>query len=329
MIICNTSDEIIKAVENAIDGDVIGIKAGIYDFAGSRRVVFRNKHNVTLRSVSGNADDVVFKGGGFHKKDGYKQTPIDEPISIQSNNDGIIIYGITIRDSNCHGIKVAGEGNNSNITIDNCKFFDICERMIKGSMGDDNYFVKNIKITNNYFEDTQIPVASDHMDIFDGDYIAGIDMMVLDGALISDNKFVNIKGKNNGARGAIFIWSGSRNIIAERNVISNCDRGICYGNPGNVSVGRGNTMFFVDGGIIRDNKINEPVSHGIELAYTNNIEVYDNIIFRSDKNGSGISETTVNEQKISKNLVIRNNIVQGMINAKGAEIKDNQINLQL
>jgi len=192
-------------------------------------------------------------------------------------------------------------------------------------MGDDHYFVKNIKITNNYFENTQIPVTSDHMDNFDGDYIAGIDMMVLDGALIADNKFVNIKGKNGGARGAIFIWSGSRNIIAERNDIIDCDRGICYGNPGNVSVGRGNMMYFVDGGIIRDNSINKPVSHGIELAYTNNIEVYNNIVLRSDETGPGISETTINENKTSKNLVIKNNIVCGVINAKGAEIKDNEI----
>jgi len=325
MIICNTSDEIIKAVENAADGDIIKINAGIYDFVGSHKIIFKNKRNVTLRSVSGNANDVVFKGSGFHKKNGYKNTPIDEPICILANNDGIFIQGITIRDSNCHGIKVAGEGNNANITIDNCKFIDICERMIKGSMGDDPYFVKNIKITNNYFEDTQIPVASDHMDTFDGDYIAGIDMMVLDGALIADNKFVNIKGKNGGARGAIFIWSGSSNIIAERNHISNCDRGICYGNPGNVSVGRGNTMYFVNNGIIRNNHITEPVSHGIELAYTNHIEVYENTVLRNenDKNGRGISETTINENKISKNLVIRNNILNCIIDAKQAEIKDN------
>ena len=59
MIICNTSDEIIKAVENAVEGDIIGINSGIYEFIGSHKVVFRDKHNVTLRGVSGNADDVI------------------------------------------------------------------------------------------------------------------------------------------------------------------------------------------------------------------------------------------------------------------------------
>ena len=324
--LCNTSDEIIEAAANAIEDDVIGINPGIYDFVGTHKVVFRDKRNVILRSVSGCTDDVVFRGGGFHKKDGYKKTVIDEPINIAAGNDGIIIYGITIRDSNCHGIKVQGEGNNANITIDSCKFIDICERKIKGSAGSQGYCIPNMTIINNYFEDTQIPVESDHMDTFEGDYIAGIDMMVLDGAVISDNKFFNIKGKNDGARGAIFIWVGSKNITAERNVIVNCDRGICYGNPGNTSVDGGNIPYFVDGGVIRNNIISNPKSHGIELAHTNNIKVHNNIVFREsgyDENARGITETSMSEEKSSKGLIINNNIVCGAINAKAADIKNN------
>ena len=324
--LCNTADEIIEATANAEEGDVIGINAGTYNFVGTHRVVFRNKRNVILRSVSGCAEEVVFRGGGFHKIDGYKKTPIDEPVSVASDNDGIVIYGITIRDSNCHGVKVQGEANNSNITVDSCKFIDICERMIKGSKGNNDYLVKSMTITNNYFEDTQIPVASDHMDTFDGDYIAGIDMMALDGTVISDNKFVNIKGMNGGARGAIFIWVGSKNVTAERNVIVNCDRGICYGNPGNTSVEGGNLPYYVDGGIIRNNFISEPVSHGIEIAHTNNIKIYHNTIYRSDETGRGISETSMSGEKLSKGLIIANNIVRGKISVQACDavnIKNN------
>ena len=310
MIVCDSSDEIISAVANAADGDIIGVNNGEYDFAGTHKIIFKDKRGVTLRSVSGCADDVIFKGGGFHKKDGYKQTQIDEPVSILSGNDGILIYGLTIRDSNCHGIKVAGEGNNANITIENCKFIDICERKIKGSAGsgDNNYPVRNIKIINNYFEDTQLPVESDHMDMFEGDYIAGIDMMVLDGAYIADNKFVNIKGLNGGGRGAIFIWVGSKNITAERNIIINCDRGICYGNPGNTSVEGGNLPYYVDGGIIRGNTIVNPASHAIELAHTNNISVSSNLIV-GGREGRIISETSMSEEKRSKGLEISGNII--------------------
>ena len=320
---CSTPDEIIEAVANAGENEVIGVNNGVYEFIGAHKVVFRNKRNVVLRSASGCADDVVFKGGGFHKKDGYKQTPIDEPVCIASDNNGILIYGITVRDSNCHGIKVQGEGNNANITVDGCKFIDICERMIKGSAGNNGYVIPGMKITNSYFEDTQIPAASDHMDIFDGDYIAGIDMMVLDGAVISGNKFVNIRGMNGGARGAIFIWVGSKNVTAEKNIIINCDRGICYGNPGNTSVEGGSLPYYVDGGVIRENTINNPVSHGIELAHTNNIKVCGNKIYCKDESGRGISETSMSEEKRSTNLKIADNTVYGAINAQGAEITGN------
>jgi hypothetical protein len=285
--------------------------------------VFTNKRNVILRSVSGYADDVIFKGGGFHKKDGYKKTPIDEPVNINSGNDGVFIHGITFRDSNCHGVKVQGEGNNANITIDGCKFIDICERMIKGSAGSDGYVVRGMTITGNYFEDTQIPAASDHMDVFDGDYIAGIDMMVLDGAVISGNKFVNIRGMNGGARGAIFIWVGSKNVTAEDNIIVNCDRGICYGNPGNTSVDGGNTPYYVDGGVIRNNFIINPAFIGLELAHTNNITVCRNTVYREECAGRGITETSMSDEKRSKGLKIADNIVHGEINAQGAEIKGN------
>ncbi|MCL2772240.1 MAG: right-handed parallel beta-helix repeat-containing protein [Oscillospiraceae bacterium] len=321
--LCGTADEIIEAVSNAEENDFIGIISGTYEFIGTHRIVFRNKRNVTLRSLSGCADDVVFKGGGFHKKDGYRQTPIDEPVCIASDNNGITISGITIRDSNCHGIKVQGEGNNANITVERCKFIDICERMIKGSAGENGYVVPGVAIANNYFEDTQIPVASDHMDIFDGDYIAGIDMMVLDGAIISNNKFVNIRGMNGGGRGAIFIWVGSKNVTAEQNVIVNCDRGICYGNPGNTSVEGGNLPYYVDGGVICGNVVTNPVSHGIELAHTKNITVRGNEVICKNEAGRGISETSMSEEKRSGGLIISNNTVRGVIFAPGAEINGN------
>ena len=48
---------------------------------------------------------------------------------------------------------------------------------------------------------------------------------------ISDNTFIDIRGHNGGGRGAIFVWVNGRDVVAERNVIVNCDRGICFGNP--------------------------------------------------------------------------------------------------
>jgi hypothetical protein len=266
---------------------------------------------------------VVFKGSGFHKALGYKDTARDMPVVVESGNDGITFYGITIRDSNTHGLKVSGEGGNSNVTVDNCKFFDVCERMIKGSMGKWSTRVPNMRITNCYFEDTQIPVESDHMDVFNGDYISAIDMMVLDDAYIANNVFVNIKGKNGGGRGAIFIWGHSTNVVSENNVFYNCDRSIAYGNPGDVSVEGGNVHYFVNGGTIKNNTIVCSSGQGVELSFTKDILVCGNRIYCSKPPMAAIEETSRREERMSKGITICCNVIHGNIIAPMAEIKDN------
>ena len=270
-IIADSVESIVAAAENAVSGDVIGIKAGKYDMSGTK-VRIKQKDNVVLRSIDG---EVIFEGSGFHKKDGYHKTVIDNLLTITDNSKNIMVHGITFMNSNCHGIKVEGEANVGDIVIDSCNFKNICERMIKGSKGDKGYRVPRVVISNCTFEDSELPYDTDHTEEFAGDYIAGIDMMVLDGAIISGNTFRNIKGKYGGGRGAVFLWVESKNLTAENNVIENCDRGICFGNPHNV-----NGIAHVDGGVIKDNTIRNITSHAIELAWTNNIEIRDN---KSDK----------------------------------------------
>jgi hypothetical protein len=114
-------------------------------------------------------------------------------------------------------------------------------------------------------------------------------------------------------------------VTAENNIIVNCDRGICYGNPGNTSVEGGNLPYYVDGGIIHENVIINPVSHAIELAHTNNIEVRRNTIYREDETGRGISETSMSEQKRSKGLIIADNSIRGAISAQSAKIHGNTV----
>lgn len=310
-------ESIRSAIENAANGDVIGISPGVYNVS-EPKLIFRNKQNVILRSVSGNCEDVIFEGSGFHKKDGYRNTYCDELVTVTDGSRGITIHGITFRESTCHGVKIAGEGNVSDITVDGCKFINICERMIKGSRGDQGYRVGGMIITNNWFENTKIPVETDHMAEFTGDYIAGIDMMVLDDAIVSGNTFKNIKGAHGGARGAIFLWVQSKNLTAERNVIINCDRGICFGNPS------GSGELHVDGGLIADNMIVETTNQSVELAWTNNIKVRGNLICKSDINGRGIEDTAVEK---SKNILIEKNIVHASLNVPLAVLSGNRKNI--
>ena len=277
---------IVDAVNNAKSGDVIGITSGTYDMSGTK-VVFAQKDNVTLRNIDG---DVIFEGNGFHKANGYKETPIDNLIKITDESKNILIHGITFANSNCHGVKIEGEANVGDITIDSCHFKNINERMIKGSKGDKGYRVARMVIAKCTFEDDIIPYESDHMAEFTGDYIAGIDMMVLDGAFVYANTFRNIHGLNGSARGAIFLWVESKNLVVMDNTIENCDRGVCFGNPHNT-----NGIDHVQNGVIIGNTIRNIKGQAIELAWVSNIVMVGN---KMDKEPShtGPAQTIVQIQ---------------------------------
>jgi hypothetical protein len=104
--------------------------------------------------------------------------------------------------------------------------------------------------------------------------------------------------------------------VVERNFIINCDRGVAFGNPGkstaNVS---GERLVYVRDGVIRNNFITGGPDCGIELWYADDIKVYNNSIWRPDRNwnrgiriGTGTSHTD-----------IVNNLVHGKIRLEGGQ----------
>ena len=310
-VIVSTEDEIRNAVLGAQDGDVIGIADGTY--VVPRPYNFAGKKNVVLRSVSGDAAKVILSGNGFHKDDSGRRE--DEPIMISDGSSGITIYALTIQNSDCHGVKLSSEGNISNITIDSCRFININQRMIKGSKPVDGGSLPNLRITNNYFEDNMLPVEADHSPSFRGDYIAGMDIMGVNGGIIADNTFVNIKGANGGGRGGIFIWVSSKNVTAERNLFYGCDRGICFGNP----YGEENVVGeHMKGGIIRNNVV-VGSSIGIELARNEGVEVYNNTTFDCR---AGIAEAA---EEFNANITIKNNLINTEVRTGVAELTNNLI----
>ena len=63
--------------------------------------------------------------------------------------------------------------------------------------------------------------------------------MFVAGWSIRDNVFVGIRGRTGEARGAVFLWHDARDCVIERNIIVDCDSGICLGNshkPDDVAV---------------------------------------------------------------------------------------------
>jgi hypothetical protein len=152
--------------------------------------------------------------------------------------------------------------------------------------------------------------------LFGGDYISAIDMMALEDWTFSDNVFRNIKGRNGGGRAAIIIWVRSRQVMVERNVIVNCDRGVAFGNPGQSTANRpGERLVYVANSAIRNNFIAGGPDCGIELWYAERIQVSHNTVWRPERNwsrgiriGTGTARTD-----------IVNNLVHGEIRFEGGE----------
>ncbi len=145
-----------------------------------------------------------------------------------------------------YGVYIFGDGNVQRPMIHNMKFQNIWVRGIKSTHAQwvwdrwdeacrlapgrvETVLPHDGRIQYCLFVNDRPKENTD--DEFGGDYISGIDMACVARWTISDNTFADIRGHNGGGRGAIFVWMGSREVIAERNVIVNCDRGISSGNP--------------------------------------------------------------------------------------------------
>jgi hypothetical protein len=302
----STPSELLAAVDRVGPGETIFLADGHYKLP--RVIVLQGKTNLTIRGRPADRTMVVLSGKGWDSN-----AEGDDLIHI-ANCDGITIADLTFADCRSYGIKVEAENAPKNIHIYNCRFQDIGVRAIKGSAGQDPN-TRAVKGSVRYcaFENTKVPPADW---LFGGDYISAIDMMALEDWTFSDNFFRNIKGRNGGARAAIFIWVRSRRVIVERNLVVDCDRGVAFGNPGqstaNLSTER---LVYVSDGVIRNNFIVGGPDCGIELWHAERITVCNNSIWRPERNwnrgirvGTGTSHTD-----------IVNNLVHGEIQLEGGE----------
>ena len=109
---------------------------------------------------------------------------------------------------------------------------------------------------------------------FDGNYVGGIDVMYATGWTIRDNVFIGIRGRTGNARGAVFLWHDSRDCVVERNVIVDCDSGICLGNsskPADVAI-------HCTGIMVRNNFLCRVPENGILADYTRDCAILHNTV---------------------------------------------------
>ena len=267
-----TAEELREAARAAEPGTTILLADGRYDID---RLPIR-ADRLALRGASGDREKVILDGGGRFGR----------VVEIRGAKD-LLIADLTVANAGQYGIFFYGDSDVQRLKVYNVKFHNCWVRGLKGTHAErinDSYrrrhppeTVRKIRPANGqvryclFVNDRVNP----HTRPYGGDYIGGMDMMWLKDWVIADNVFVNIRGRNGVGRGAIFIWVNSENVVAERNLIFHCDRGICYGNPSGEPP-------HMTGGIVRNNFIVAGDSQAIEICQTKNVLVANNTIYSAD-----------------------------------------------
>jgi len=265
-----TARALYEAAGTCTPGTTILLADGVYVL---NRPVVISAGRVSLRGAGGDREKVVLdRRGGRGRRDAC---------ILVAGADDVLIADLTCRDCDGHGVQIAPHVGAQRTRIYNVKFHNIWTRGVKGShpkyghepIGPDREEVLRKRPTGG--EIRYCLFVNDHPkrldDPFRGDYVGGIDMMWLKDWVIADNVFVGIRGRNGGGRGAIFIWVHSEDVVAERNIIVNCDRGICFGNPSG-------SRPHMTRGIARNNFVVGGAGKAIEMCRTVDTRVCHNTV---------------------------------------------------
>lgn len=258
-----------KAVAEASSGTTILLADGVYRLDE----LLVTQQNLTIRGESGDREKVVLDGEGKFTK-----------IVRVRGAKGLTIADLTVANSRQYGIMFLGDSGVERLRVYNVKFHNCYVRGLKGTGATrvNDSATKTLspeeaeKVRPRNGEVRYCLFVNDDVtpndEPYGGDYVSGIDAMWLKDWTIADNVFVNIRGQHGGGRGAIFVWVNSENVTAERNLIVNCDRGICFGNPSG-------DPLHMTGGVIRDNRIVAGRGQGVEICRTRTTTVSQNTIF--------------------------------------------------
>jgi hypothetical protein len=300
----STVSALVSAVGSAAKGTTIMLADGTYDLSNVWPLRIRTD-SITLYGASLNPSRVIMKGAGF-----TSSNTNEELIKIEAK--GIRLAYFTLRDGRANGVKIQ-TGANDGLFIHNVYFIDICERSIKGP---DMPITKNGVVEYCLFQQiTPITSAIPNLNM-SGDYIAGMDLMKIDGWNIHDNVFKNIQGMNGGGRAAIFLWNGCKNTTIERNVFMGCDRSIAFGNPMSTNVD-------MDGGVIRNNFIVAGKDISIEICNSTGSLIANNTIYSTN-----LSFTrTISFYNDKTDNAFKDNLVMGKIGLNGGLLPDTAGNL--
>lgn len=253
------------------------IEDGIYQVASTASFPYITASNVVIRSLSGNRDAVIIRGGGM-----MNTSSTEDGFLIAGNN--VTIADLTIREVGNHGIQVSGH----HLFIHNVRIQNTFEQMLKGSTSAERIDSAIVQCSLFEYPDGIGPQW----------YIGGLDIHKGQGWLVRDNVFKNISSPSQAvAEHAIHFWNNSADNIIERNHIINCDRGVGFGLGSSANTG----------GIIRNNMIYNDGSKpyhdvGIGLETSPGTTVFNNTIFIAYQNAIEYRFQETTDVEIANNL---------------------------
>lgn len=305
--------ELAAIVSGAASGTTIVLAKGTYPLATTLQFA---KANVTLRSATDIAEDVVIDGA-------YS---VNEMIAISASN--VTIAHVTVTRAVDHPIHIYPLNAGADIKgtlLYGLRLIDGGEQFVKVNpiVGQAGY-VDEGRIECSHFELTD--AGRPHVEpCCGGCYTGGIDVHAGWKWQVRNNTFRGIYCDTGLAEHAIHFWKGSRDTLVENNVIIDCGRGIGFGlgsgggdrkypdNPYNDS-----TLAHYDG-LIRNNVIYGDIAGfdtGIEIDEAKEPHVYHNTVVKGP-NASGFF-SGIDYRFAQTSTVIRNNLTSRITVRDGA-----------
>ena len=251
----STVSELQSALQdcNANNGNyTILLADGEYELTNNLLYISDNMVNLTIRSASGDRDAVVIRGQGMGGNVGYIFNVAADNFTAADMTIGWIGY---------HAIQIHAEHDADNCLIQNVRFVNTKEQMLKVSGNASATFSDGGVVQCCLFEFPD-EVAYQY-------YTGGIDAHRAKDWEVRHNTFKHIRSPDNGlAEHAVHFWSDSENTLVENNLIINCDRGIGFG--------LGNSGH--QGGMIRNNFVHTTRDVGIGMENSPDTKVYHNTV---------------------------------------------------
>jgi hypothetical protein len=293
-----TVDELFRAADAVEPGGTILVADGHYPMP---RYFELRTDRVTLRSESGRPERVVLDGAGSRH---------GELLGI-TGCSGVTVAGLTLRNVRWNALKINSNLGTTRVTVYHCIFHNVWQRAIKGPAVPpdqrNEFRPSDCRIQYClFYNDRPKQYDDDPADTaenFRGNYVGGIDVMFARRWTISDNVFVGIRGRTGEARGAVFLWHDTQDCVVERNIILDCDSGICLGNshrPADIDLHCRRC-------VVRNNFVVRCPENGILADYTEDCRILHNSVHDP---GSRLKRL-IRLVHDNRGLIVANNLLSG------------------